>query len=475
MTLKKGNNRITFILVIACICLFVILLIYELLAHNFNLKSIMGNSVTTGFYYCEDASYTLDIDECVKTNTKSASVLGDVNGDGKVDETDSDTLKKYLAKTITLTDEQLVAADVNSDGIISVGDSENIRLYLNGHVSTGDFLSKIGSVSVCSKNYELKGNMCVEEVRVKAREAKYKRGDINLDGNIDSQDIKLLNKYLKKQTTLTTVQLNVADYNSNGIIDINDLNELESYLNEDGDSKIAVGDINLDGIVDSNDVILLDKYVGKQIKLTSEQLSFADVDESGIIDDKDISSLAKKISDFYQVGDINLDGTIDLKDLSLLQNAFNKVISFNKVQINLCDINGDGYFDNTDIIVLRSKVSSVKKYKIGDTNMDGNIEADDVSIIENYILEKTTLTIDQMTLADYNKDGKIDNTDANGLAKLIASNYEVGDINMDGKINMLDVRLLNSYLSKTKDFNTVQKLLADINKDGRINTNDLIR
>lgn len=474
MTLKKGNKRITFIIVITCIVLFIVLLIYELLAHNFNLKSIMGNSVIEGFYYCEDASYTLDLDECVKVNTTSASVLGDVDGDGKVDGNDSDALKKYLAKTITLTDEQLVAADVNNDGIVSVGDSENIRLYLNGHVSSGNFLSKIGNVSVCSKNYELKGNFCVEEIRVKAKQAKYKKGDISLDGNVDIQDIKLLNKYLKKQVTLTTVQLNVADYNSNGIIDLNDLNELEKYLNEDSKIKKTVGDINLDGTVDSNDVILLDRYVKKQIKLTNEQLSFADVDESGKINDKDTKELAKKISDFYQVGDVNLDGTIDVDDLSLLQNVFNKVDTFNLVQINLCDINNDNTFDNTDINVLRSKVSNVKKYKTGDTNMDGRIEAADVSIIENYVLSKTTLTIDQMTLADYNNDGKIDNTDANSLAKIIASNFEAGDINMDGKINVLDVRLLNSYLSKTKDLNTVQKLLADINGDGRVNTSDLV-
>lgn len=475
MELKKGNKRIILMLIALAIGLFIVLLIYELLTHNFSLRSIMGNSVLTGFYYCDDATYTLNSNECVKTNIKPTTLLGDVNSDGKVDETDFESLTKYLAKTITLTDDQLVAADVNNDGIISVGDLENIRLYLSGHVSSGDILSKISVVSVCPKNYELKGNMCVDEIKAKAKEAKYRRGDVNLDGNIDIQDIKMLNKYLKKQTTLTTLQLNVADYNANGIIDINDLNELETYLDEDHANRSAVGDINLDGIVDSNDVILLDKYVQKQIKLTANQLSFADIDESGNVNGDDVILLAKKISDFYQIGDVNLDGIIDTIDLALIQNYFNGVIKFNHVQMNLCDINQDGKVNNDDTNILRSKVSSTKKYKTGDINMDGIVAADDVIIIENYILGKTTLTIDQMTLADYTKDGKIDNTDANSLAKSIVSNYVVGDINMDGKINMLDIRILNSYLSNIKGLNTVEKLLADINGDGKINASDLMK
>ena len=475
MTLKKGSSRVTFIVVLSCILLFIILLILSFLTRNFNLKSIMGNSLVEGFYYCDDSTYTLNGNQCIKTNTSSPNVLGDVNSDGKVDETDSETLKNYLAKTITLTDEQLVAADVNSDGIVSVGDAENIRLYATGHAAESEYLSKIGTTKVCLKNYELKNNMCIEEVKVDAKEANYKRGDINLDGEVDTQDLKLLNKYLKKQVNLTTVQINVADFNSNNVVDINDLNELESYLNTENTDQKVSGDINIDGIIDSNDIILLNRCLKGEIKLTDEQLNLSDIDESGLVDEQDLQALAKKISDFYQVGDVNMDGTVDYSDLQLLQNSINKVITLDEAQLNLSDINNDGVVDASDVSSLRNKISSVKKYKTGDVNMDGSVLADDVMIIENYVLAKTTLTIDQMTLADYNKDGVIDNKDANNLAKAIAANYELGDVNMDGKVNILDITLINKYISKTKELNTVQKLLADINSDGKINANDLIK
>lgn len=475
MTLKKGSSRITFIVVLTCILLFIILLILSLLNRNFDLKGIMGNSLVEGFYYCDDSAYTLKGNQCVKTNTSFPNILGDVNSDGQVDEVDSETLKNYLAKTNTLTEEQLVAADVNSDGIVSVGDAENIRLYATGHAAGSEYLSKIGTTKVCLKNYELQNNMCVENVKVDAKEAKYKRGDINLDGNVDTQDLKLLNKYLKKQVNLTTVQINVADFNSNNLVDINDLNEIEKYLNTENNDKKVSGDINIDGVINSNDIILLRKYLENEINLTNEQLGLSDIDSNGTIDKNDLVALAKKISEFYQIGDVNMNGTVDYVDLQMLQNSVNKVIVLDEAQLNLSDINEDGVIDNLDVSNLRNKISSIKKHKIGDVNMDGSVLADDVTIIENYILAKTTLTIDQMTLADYNKDDVIDNKDANNLAKAIAANYELGDVNTDGKVNFLDITLINKYICKTKELNTVQKILADVNKDGKVNANDLTK
>ena len=59
------------------------------------------------------------------------------------------------------------------------------------------------------------------------------------------------------------------------------------------------------------------------------------------------------------------------------------------------------------------------------------------------------------------------------LAKAIASKFKVGDINMDGKINMIDANILSKYISKLIELDTTQKILADINGDGKINASDL--
>ena len=78
-----------------------------------------------------------------------------------------------------------------------------------------------------------------------------------------------------------------------------------------------------------------------------------------------------------------------------------------------------------------------------------------------------------MTLADYNKDGTINNTDANSLAKAIAANYKLGDVDLDGKITIVDVNMISKYVAKLIDLDTTQKLLADVNKDGKINSKDI--
>lgn len=469
--IKKNN----YLIYIGGGCLGVVLVLVILLIINgFDFKSIMGNSVVETFYYCDDSTYTLEGNKCIKSDVSSALILGDVNLDGVVSDADLILLNSYLAKTSELNENQLIASDVNSDGIISVGDSENIRLFVNGHTTGSEYLVKIGSSYVCSKNYQLKENVCVSDISIDAKSASYKRGDVTLDGNIDLQDIELLSNYLNKKTNFSMVQLQVADYNVNGTIEINDLNDLKDFLNnKDNSSNPSLGDVNSDKIVNDTDVIIIKKYIEGKYKLNSDQIKNADINSDGVVDSFDVTELVDKVSSFYQNGDINLDGKVDIDDLAMLQNGLNGIVNVNDVQLKLCDINVDGKIDNEDAVTLRGKVGTAQKYKIGDVNMDGRVLNDDVSIIENYILGKTTLTIDQMTFADYNKDSNINNTDANALAKAIAANYKLGDVDMDGKITIVDVDLISKYVAKLIDFDTTQKILADVNKDGKINSKDI--
>ena len=469
--IKKNN----YLIYIGGGCLGVVLVLVILLIINgFDFKSIMGNSVVETFYYCDDSTYTLEGNKCIKSDVSSALILGDVNLDGVVSDADLILLNSYLAKTSELNENQLIASDVNSDGIISVGDSENIRLFVNGHTTGSEYLVKIGSSYVCPKNYQLKENVCVSDISIDAKSASYKRGDVNLDGNIDLQDIELLSNYLNKKTNFSMVQLQVADYNVNGTIEINDLNDLKDFLNnKDNSSNPSLGDVNSDKIVNDTDVIIIKKYIEGKYKFNSDQIKNADINSDGVVDAFDVTELVDKVSSFYQNGDINLDGKVDIDDLAMLQNGLNGIVNVNDVQLKLCDINVDGKIDNEDAVTLRGKVGTAQKYKIGDVNMDGRVLNDDVSIIENYILGKTTLTIDQMTFADYNKDSNINNTDANALAKAIAANYKLGDVDMDGKITIVDVDLISKYVAKLIDFDTTQKILADVNKDGKINSKDI--
>lgn len=55
---------------------------------------------------------------------------GDVNFDGTVSILDTTVIQNYLAKAITLTDDQKEVADVNGDGVVTNADSLEIQKYL---------------------------------------------------------------------------------------------------------------------------------------------------------------------------------------------------------------------------------------------------------------------------------------------------------------------------------------------------------
>lgn len=57
------------------------------------------------------------------------AVLGDVNNDGYVDDTDTNLVLGYTANNVTFNSQQLLAGDVNSDGYVDISDVVKIATY----------------------------------------------------------------------------------------------------------------------------------------------------------------------------------------------------------------------------------------------------------------------------------------------------------------------------------------------------------
>ena len=73
--------------------------------------------------------------EAPEVTVGTAAVLGDVNGDGKIDNLDANLVYRYFNGKVTLTDEQLAAADVNGDGEVDNLDANTIYRYFNGKIT----------------------------------------------------------------------------------------------------------------------------------------------------------------------------------------------------------------------------------------------------------------------------------------------------------------------------------------------------
>lgn len=61
-----------------------------------------------------------------------AILMGDINNNGAVDETDLDLIHKHISKTIELTEDEKTRADMNQDGEINLLDLFDIHMIIRG-------------------------------------------------------------------------------------------------------------------------------------------------------------------------------------------------------------------------------------------------------------------------------------------------------------------------------------------------------
>lgn len=117
-----------------------------------------------------------------------AATKGDINGDGRINESDRQILSDYLQGRKNLTDYEKSLADINGDSIVDNRDLDILTQIAKGTYSSyGDIL-----------------------------------GDVNSDGRLDAQDYDLLLAYVKGKATLTNRAMAVADANRDGAINILD-------------------------------------------------------------------------------------------------------------------------------------------------------------------------------------------------------------------------------------------------------------
>ena len=64
------------------------------------------------------------------------AVLGDLDNNGIIDQTDKDMLQNYLLNLITLNSQQLLAADTNCDGSVDMSDCINLIYYINKYIDS---------------------------------------------------------------------------------------------------------------------------------------------------------------------------------------------------------------------------------------------------------------------------------------------------------------------------------------------------
>lgn len=117
------------------------------------------------------------------------------------------------------------------------------------------------------------------------------KGDVNGDRNVNSYDLKLLEQYLRNNTT--AINKKDADMNNDGVINHVDYNLLVYFLNPP--KPILKGDVNRDGKIDEADYKLLSQYVAG-LKVSGFYHYNADMNDDKKFTSTDLSQLRTKLN-----------------------------------------------------------------------------------------------------------------------------------------------------------------------------------
>lgn len=117
------------------------------------------------------------------------------------------------------------------------------------------------------------------------------KGDVNGDGNVSSDDLRLLEQYLRNSAI--AINKKDADMNNDGIINYVDYNLLVYFLNPP--KPILKGDANRDGKIDEADYKLLSQYVSG-MKVSSFYHYNADMNDDKKFTSTDLSQLRTKLN-----------------------------------------------------------------------------------------------------------------------------------------------------------------------------------
>ena len=107
---------------------------------NVTIATVLFNAFTLGIGGTENnvrvyINYGGTIKEEEYKNLENSNdkvfMLGDVNGDGTVNESDLKLLQKYLSREVNLSSDQLKSADINQNGEVNESDMKLLQEMIN--------------------------------------------------------------------------------------------------------------------------------------------------------------------------------------------------------------------------------------------------------------------------------------------------------------------------------------------------------
>lgn len=379
------------------------------------------------------AVWKQDPDAPTGTATPSSRVVyGDADRDGKVTVKDATAIEKHILGVTRLSGQALKNADVNGDGKVNSVDTVLIQGYVAGYFDH--------SSAKALKSYVL-------------------YGDANNDGKINVSDRTAIQKYIAGTASLTTQGKKNADINGDGKITNADQVLIGGYIAGHYRHNIyspltsakLYGDADLDGVITVTDRTAIQKHVQGIAKLTGRALAYADINADGVVNTADEMLIGGYLAKYYNhniyapltsaklYGDANVDGEVNVKDRTAIQKYIASTGTLTTQGKQNADINADGKINKIDEALITGvslryysnfnifkPMSSYVLY--GDVNLDGRVTVQDVTLIQKYASRTTTLTGQALKNADVNADGSVTTYDATLIQRYLAGNYNYTNV-----------------------------------------------
>ena len=189
-------------------------------------------------------------------------VVGDLNGDGVIDQKDLDLLSQYIAGNKVPESTIIQAGDINGDGRIDESDYTILARYIRMKKTIAD--APYMNPALYAIGIQEEGSISL------------KKGDVDNSGTVNYGDYRDIEDYLNNRKPINLIASYILP--RTGVIDTltekpsaDDLSALIEYLrggenpNNIGNESLyrctyVLGDVNNDGIVDNNDLIMLNNY-----------------------------------------------------------------------------------------------------------------------------------------------------------------------------------------------------------------------
>lgn len=132
----------------------------------------------------------------------------------------------------------------------------------------------------------------------------------------------------------------------------------------------------------------------------------------------------------------------------------------------------------TSSAIFTASAKETTNYKLGDVNLDGKIDINDLNKLQDYIFGDFKPSVNNTAVfarvADINVDGVVDEKDVDEFVdSYIYADNNFGDVNKDETLSVADATYIQKYLvGNTEEFDFSQTLSADYNKDNAISIVD---